>query len=290
MKALKKNISAGSDEHQGPTSGEPIPITDVEFAQVRELAMRVAGISIAASKKALIVGRWSKRLHHHRLTNFKDYLALLSGSSAGAEPQIALDLLTTNETNFFREPKHFDFIRHQVLPTMRPGNRFRVWSAACSSGEEPYSVAMLLADQLPNGPWDVLGTDISSRVLDTARAGLYELTRSNPIPRTYLQRFCLKGNGPHSGQFLIDRAVRDRVQFTRANLNEPMADYGQFDVIMLRNVMIYFDSRTKERVVRHLLPALKPGGYFIIGHCDTLAGVRHSLATISASVYRKEPT
>ena len=289
MKALTKDIAADQDERQGPASGEPIPITDGEFAQVRDLAMRVAGISIAASKKALIVGLWSKRLHHHRLTNFKDYLALLSGSSAGEEPQIALDLLTTNETNFFREPKHFDFIRSQVLSAVRPGNRFRVWSAACSSGEEPYSVAMLLADQLSNGPWDVLGTDISSRVLDTARAGLYELNRSNPIPRNYLQRYCLKGNGPHAGQFLIDRAVRERVQFSRANLNEPLSDYGQFDVIMLRNVMIYFDARTKERVVKHLLPALKPGGYFIIGHCDTLAGVSHALATISASVYRKEP-
>jgi chemotaxis protein methyltransferase CheR len=289
VKALHKDTAADPDDRQGPTSGQPIPITDSEFAQVRELAMRVAGISIAASKKALIVGRWSKRLHHHRLTNFKDYLALLSGANAGAEPQIALDLLTTNETNFFREPKHFDFIRDQVLPAVKPGHRFRVWSAACSSGEEPYSVAMVLAAQLPNGLWDVLGTDISSRVLDTARAGLYELTRSNPIPRAYLQRFCLKGNGPHAGKFLIDRTLRDRVQFTRANLNEPMADYGQFDVIMLRNVMIYFDARTKERVVKHLLPALKPGGYFIIGHCDTLAGVSHSLASISASVYRKEP-
>jgi chemotaxis protein methyltransferase CheR len=289
VKALKRDLPADQDDRQGPTAGEPIPITDGEFAQVRDLAMRVAGISISASKKALIVGRWSKRLHHHRLTNFKDYLALLSGSSAGEEPQIALDLLTTNETNFFREPKHFDFIRSQVLSAVRPGSRFRVWSAACSSGEEPYSVAMLLADQLSNGPWDVLGTDISSRVLDTARAGLYELNRSNPIPRNYLQRFCLKGNGPHSGQFLIDRAVRERVQFSRANLNEPLSDYGQFDVIMLRNVMIYFDARTKERVVKHLVPALKPGGYFIIGHCDTLAGVGHSLTTVSASVYRKEP-
>ncbi len=288
MKALRKEKWADTDDRQGPTSGEPIPITDSEFAQVRDLAMRIAGISIATSKKALIVGRWSRRLHHHRLTSFKDYLALLSGSSAGEELQMALDLLTTNETNFFREPKHFDFVRTQVLPTLTPGNRFRAWSAACSSGEEPYSLAMLLADQLESRPWDVLGTDISSRVLDTARTGLYELARANPIPRDYLQRFCLKGNGPHTGQFLIDRAVRDRVQFARANLNERMPDFGQFDVIMLRNVMIYFDAPTKERVVRHLLPALKAGGYFIIGHCDTLAGVTHSLISVSPSVYRKQ--
>jgi chemotaxis protein methyltransferase CheR len=285
--ALKKERSVDPGDRQGPTTAEPIPITDSEFARVRELAMRVAGISIASSKKALIVGRWSKRLHHHRLSSFKDYLALLSGGGASEEAQIALDLLTTNETNFFREPKHFDFIRTELLPAVRPGNRFRVWSAACSSGEEPYSVAMLLADRMRSGPWDILGTDISSRVLDTARAGLYELTRANPIPRDYLQRFCLKGSGPHAGQFLIDRAVRERVQYARANLNEAMPDFGQFDVIMLRNVMIYFDAETKERVVKHLLPALKPGGYFIIGHCDTLAGVSHPLSSVSASVYRQ---
>ncbi len=249
--------------------------------------MRVAGISIARSKKALIVGRWGRRLAFHGLTNFKQYLTLLAGSDAGAEPQIALDLLTTNETNFFREPKHFDFLRTQVLPTVKRGGGFRVWSAACSSGEEPYSLAMLLAAELPATPWDVLGTDISARVLKTARAGLYDLARGDPIPRDYLHRFCLKGNGAHAGKFLIQRALRDRVQFARANLNERLADFGQFDVILLRNVLIYFDANTKERVVKHLAPALKPGGYFIIGHCDTLAGVTHSLTACSASVYRK---
>ncbi len=262
-------------------------LSDAEFAQIRDLAMRMAGISIAPSKKALVVGRWSRRLAFHGLTSFKQYLALLADSNAGAEPQIALDLLTTNETNFFREPKHFEFLRAQVLPSVRRGSGFRVWSAACSSGEEPYSLAMLLAAELPGTPWDVLGTDISARVLKTARAGLYDLARGDPIPRDYLQRFCLKGKGAHAGQFLIQRALRDRVQFARANLNERLADFGQFDVILLRNVLIYFEAKTKERVVKHLTPALKPGGYFIIGHCDTLAGVTHSLTSCSSSVYRK---
>ena len=248
--------------------------------------MRLAGISIAPSKKALIIGRWSRRLSHHGLSTFNEYLSLLSQDS-GAELQIALDLLTTNETSFFREPKHFDFLRKDVLPAVVRGNRFRVWSAASSSGEEAYSVAMLLAAELQDSPWDVLGTDISSRVLTTARAGLYDLSRAEQIPRDYLQRFCLKGQGPHSGKFVIERSIRERVQFSRANLNETLPDFGKFDVILLRNVLIYFDAPTKERVINHLLPALKPKGYFIIGHCDALAGVTHSLTACSASVYRK---
>jgi chemotaxis protein methyltransferase CheR len=264
----------------------PVNITDAEFGKVRDWAMRSAGISISATKKALVVSRWGRRLAHHGLANFESYLKLLS-SADGDEPQIALDLLTTNETYFFREPKHFDFLRATVLPAVKPGSRFRIWSAACSSGEEAYSIAMLLAAERPSCPWDVLGTDISSRVLATARAGLYDLTRAEQIPQDYLRRFCLNGVGPHAGKLLIERALRERIQFSRANLNEPMANFGQFDVIMLRNVMIYFDTKTKERVLRHLLPSLKIGGYFIIGHCDSLAGVGHSLTTCSTSVFRR---
>jgi len=279
--------SGAGDVGRGVVSTQPVDITDAEFARVRALAMRLAGISIAASKKALVVGRWGRRLAYHGLATFDDYLALLSEKGAAEELQIALDLLTTNETNFFREPKHFEFLKKEVLPQAKRGASFRVWSAACSSGEEPYSIAMLLAAELQNSPWEVLGTDISTRVLKTARIGLYELSRGEPIPRDYLQRFCLRGTGPHAGQFMIDRTVRERVQFSQANLNEPMPDFGKFDVILLRNVMIYFDAPTKERVIKHLVPALKPGGYFIIGHCDALAGVSHSLTACSASVYRK---
>jgi chemotaxis protein methyltransferase CheR len=266
---------------------ESVQLTEAEFAQVREFAMRKAGISLSSKKQALIVGRWNRRLAHHGLTSFAQYLALLADGEAGDEVRIALDLLTTNETSFFREPKHFEFLRNQVLPAATPAARFRVWSAACSSGEEAYSIAMLLAAEFRGAQWDVLGTDLSSRVLATARTGLYDLARSTPIPTAYLRRFCLRGRGPHEGKFLIQRALRERVRFARANLNERLADFGLFDVILLRNVLIYFDSETKQRVVQHLLPALKPGGYFLIGHCDTLAGVAHPLIGCGASIYRK---
>src|SRR5438270_892037 len=168
---------------------EPIGISDAEFARVQALAMELAGISLSAAKKTLVVSRWGKRLTHHGLRTFGEYLKLLADGRAADELQISLDLLTTNETYFFREPKHFDFLRRQVLPAAKPGVPFRVWSAACSSGEEPYSIAMQLAAELKHPDWNVLGTDISARVLERARAGLYEMSRIVGIPPDYLRRF-----------------------------------------------------------------------------------------------------
>jgi chemotaxis protein methyltransferase CheR len=287
MQAQKRGGVPLRAEAPAATSARPISISDAEFRRVQDLAMRLAGISIAPSKKSLIIGRWGRRLGHHGLASFGAYLDLLSGRNSPQELPIALDLLTTNETSFFREPKHFDFLRTEVLPGAPRGVPFRVWSAACSSGEEPYSLAMLLAAEIPLGSWDVLGTDISGRVLETARAALYDLARAQQISPDYLRRFCLKGEGPQAGRFLIDQPLRERVKFAHANLNEPLKDFGRFDVILLRNVMIYFNTETKQRVLNHLLPSLKPGGYFITGHCDTLAGVAHDLASYGVSIYRK---
>jgi chemotaxis protein methyltransferase CheR len=268
---------------------ETIVLTDAEFAEVRAMAMRLAGISLNSGKKALVVGRWGKRLAHHGFTTFRQYLDLLQDSGSGNELQISLDLLTTNETYFFREPQHFDFIRKEILPQFAPGNRLRIWSAACSSGEEPYSVAMLLTAELAHANWEVWGSDISTRVLETARGGLFEMARAEHIPAEYKRRFCLKGTGPHEGKILLDGALMARVQFRQVNLNETLPGLGQFDVIMLRNVMIYFDTETKSRIIERLIPRLNPGGYFLIGHCDTLHGVPHGLTTIKPSIYRKPP-
>jgi chemotaxis protein methyltransferase CheR len=268
---------------------EQLKLSDSEFQRIQALAMRLAGISIPSNKKALVMGRWGRRLAHHGLDTFGEYLDLLGSKRAGNELEISLDLLTTNETNFFREPKHFEFLRKQILPKAARGATFRAWSAACSSGEEPYTLAMVLADFFGSSGWEVVGTDISTRVLKTARAGLYDMPRGAPIPVDFMRRFCMKGVGPQDGKFLVDPEVRKRVRFAHANLNEPLPDLGQFDVILLRNVMIYFDAPTKERVLRHLMPALKPGGHFMIGHCDSLTGVRNPLELVSSSIFRKPP-
>ncbi len=266
---------------------ESIPISDAEFARVRAFALGMAGISLSSAKKNLVASRWSKRLAHHGLNNFGEYLRLIQDPRCGEELQISLDLLTTNETYFFREPKHFDFLRDQVLPGTKAGSPFRVWSAACSSGEEPYSIAMQLAAELNHSNWEVLGTDLSMRVLEHARMGLYDTTRIEGIPPEYLRRFCLKGTGPYANKLLIDQPLRRRLRFERVNLTETLPNFGQFDVIFLRNIMIYFDLDTKQKVVGRLLPYLKPGGHFLIGHCDTLHGIDHHLELMGNAIYRK---
>lgn len=280
-------VRASPGRRTAESSSPPGNLTQAEFERIRALALRLAGINLSQSKKALIVGRWSRRLHHYGLGSFREYLDLLSRSEARDELQTALNLLTTNETHYFRERQHFDFLRDKVLPKIRPGSKFRVWSAACSTGEEPYSIAMLLAAELGNAAWEVLGSDISTSVLATARAGLYPMDRARTIPREYLHRYCLKGTGPQAGMFLVDRAVRERVQFRYINLNETLPDVGAFDVIFLRNVMIYFSAETKAQVVARLLPALKPDGHFLVGHCETLNGVTDRLSMSSASIYAR---
>jgi len=273
-----------------PRTSQGIAISDAEFAEVRLLAMRLAGINLLPSKKMLVVSRWGKRLAHHGCNSFREYLDLINDPGAAAELRISLDLLTTNETYFFREPKHFEFLRDRVLPTWKPGSKRRIWSAACSSGEEVYSLAMLLAARLKHADWEVLGTDISTRVIRKAATGLYDMARAEQIPGDERRRYCLRGIGPQEGQFLMAESLRSKVRFQHVNLNEPLPSVGEFDVILLRNVMIYFDNDTKARIVDRLLSCLRPGGYFIIGHCDSLSVVPASLKSLQTSIYQKAAT
>jgi chemotaxis protein methyltransferase CheR len=260
-------------------------LSDSEFADFQQMIFSIAGISMSPAKKALVAGRLAKRLKHHGLGSYGAYFRMLSQQQD--EMQIAVDLLTTNETYFFREPKHFDFLRDKVLPRHPHGRVFRVWSAACSSGEEPYTLAMLLADKLGDAPWEVFGSDISTQVLDKARRGLYPMERARGIPPALLRAHCLKGVGSQEGQLLVDPALRKRVAFSQINLNEPLPEVGEFDVIFLRNVMIYFQAETKRQVVARLLTKLRPGGYFIVGHSESLNGLADGLQTVAPSIYRK---
>ncbi|MBP8022642.1 MAG: protein-glutamate O-methyltransferase CheR [Azonexus sp.] len=264
-------------------------ISDQEFALFQRLIYKIAGISLSDSKKVLLVGRLQKRLRHYQLENFNQYYRLLSSDEHPGELQVMVDLLTTNETYFFREPKHFDFLRQHILRGWRGERPFRVWSAASSSGEEAYTIAMVLADTLASKAWEIVGSDISTQVLDKARQGHYPMTRIDGIPRPFLSKFCRKGVRSQEGTFLINAELRARVNFLQVNLTQPVtADVGLFDVIFLRNVMIYFDNDTKRRVVSHLLPHLRPGGHFIIGHSETLNGIVTSLNQVSPTIYRKE--
>lgn len=260
-------------------------ISDSDFARFQQMIFGVAGISMTSTKKALVAGRLARRLKHHGLECYGEYFKLLSQQPN--EMQMAVDLLTTNETYFFREPKHFDFLRDTILPKHTPGRPFRVWSAASSSGEEAYTIAMVLADNLGSTPWEILGSDLSTRVLEKALAGLYPMERLRGIPQASLRAHCLKGIGSQEGSFMIDPILRRRVRFEQINLNEPLPNVGEFDVVFLRNVMIYFQTETKRQVVARLLAKLRPGGYFIVGHSESLNGLAQGLETIAPSIYRK---
>jgi chemotaxis protein methyltransferase CheR len=262
-------------------------LSDKEFTQFQKMIYDIAGISMSPAKKPLVSGRLAKRVKHHALGSYDDYFKLLMKNSVEGELQVAIDLLTTNETYFFREPKHFEFMRDKVLPARKLGRPFRLWSAASSSGEEPYSIAMLLADVLGEAPWEMVASDISSRILERARSGLYPMERAEDIPKQYLSRYCLKGTGNQEGNFLIAKELRSRVQYRQVNLNETLPKMGEFDVIFLRNVMIYFDMETKREVVGRMIPLLVPGGHLIIGHSESLNGVTDELKVVLPSVYRK---
>ncbi|WP_228895384.1 CheR family methyltransferase [Pseudoduganella aquatica] len=265
----------------------PDAISDHEFAQFQRFIFEAAGITMAPSKKALVSGRLSKRLQHHRVKSYGDYFKLLSSGQEPGEAQLAVDLLTTNETYFFRENKHFDLLRKVAQEARGRSQSLRVWSAACSTGEEPYSIAMVLADVLADQAWEITATDISTRVLQKARYGHYPMERTGNIPREYLQRFCLKGMDQYAGTLLVQRPLRKRVQFLEMNLNTALPQLGSFDVIFLRNVLIYFSTDTKRQVVARVAQLLKPGGYLFIGHSESLNDINNDVAMVAPSIYRK---
>ena len=262
-------------------------LNEKEFTHIQTMLYNIAGISLSPAKKALVTGRLARRLQHYGLSNYGDYFQMLTRPDARSELQIAIDLLTTNETYFFREPKHFDLLRDTILPALPNNRTVRIWSGACSSGEEVYSIAMILAEVLGERPWEIVASDISTRVLERARSGHYPMERAEDIPQNYLSKYCLRGVGSQTGTFLMDRTLRQRVQVMQINLNTSLPKLGEFDVIFLRNVMIYFDQPTKQQVVARMLPALRSGGYFLVSHSESLNGITNALRLISPSVYRK---
>lgn len=261
-------------------------ITDIEYSRFRTLLHGISGISLGESKKSLVVSRLTRRLSEHKLQNFTQYLSMLDDANHRQELQTAVDLLTTNETYFFREHNHFNFLR--TLVTAHQGIQpYRVWSAACSFGQEPYSIAMVLEDNLGGRAWEVLASDISTRAIEGARSGQYPIAQADKIPPEFLGRYCLKGVGSQDGTFIIDRDLAKNVRFFHGNLVGNTPAIGQFDVIFLRNVMIYFDAATKRQVVNTLLSSLKRGGHLLIGHSESLNGVTEELKMVSPSIYRK---
>ena len=263
-------------------------LNDREFHRFQRFIFDAAGITLTASKKPLVTGRLARRVEQHGCASYADYLDLIDSGQCGGEAQIAIDLLTTNETYFFREPKHFDLLRELATAAHAQRKGIKVWSAACSSGEEVYSMAMVLDDCFRGEPgWEVMGSDISSRVLQRAQTGHYPMERARHIPPGYLRKYCLRGIDRQAGTVLVERSLRERVHFTQINLNTALPQIGPFDVIFLRNVLIYFNGDTKRQVVARVLGALQPGGRFCIGHSENLNDISTTVRPLGPSVYGK---
>jgi chemotaxis protein methyltransferase CheR len=264
-----------------------VDLTDAEFELFRKWLYSTAGIHLAPAKQALVAGRLNKRLRVLGASTYRQYFDMLSSTThpaAVSERQIAVDLLTTNETFFFREIGHFDFLRATLIPQW--GKRpVRCWSAASSSGEEAYTLAMVLAAH-HGGDWQIVGTDISSRVVETARQATYAIERSKNIPLNYLREYCLKGTGDKAHSFRIAPEIRQRVSFSLANLQQSQNQLGKFDLIFLRNVMIYFDLPSKQRVLHNVIDRLKPGGLLFVGHAESLNGVTEQVKLVKPSIYQ----
>jgi chemotaxis protein methyltransferase CheR len=263
----------------------PPPLHEKEFERIRGLLFEWAGISMNDSKKALVSSRLESRLRQLGLRSFSDYCRLVEHDQ-GNERQVMVDLLTTNETHFFREPRHFEYLAAHILPSMKRAGNLRIWSAACSTGEEVYSLAMTLAEHHDGDNWKVFGSDISRRVLDVAKKAVYPMSSANEIPHRYLSRFCLKGVRSQHGSFTVDPNLRRRTEFFPINLNGSWPDMDSFHVIFLRNVMIYFDTDTRRKLVARLRQKLVPGGFLIVGHAESMTVLDGGFSCIRPSIYQ----
>jgi chemotaxis protein methyltransferase CheR len=266
-------------------------ITNKEFEQFRSLVHKESGISLNESKRSLLVSRLSKRLRALGLDSFQAYYEYLTGGVDADEFTQMLDSVSTNKTDFFREPKHFEFIRERILPQLQPVKRIRVWSSACSSGEEPYSIAMTLFDGVVAPiQWDcrILASDLSTRVLAKAASGVYEKECVRDLSPELLQRHFLKGRGASIGTVKVKPHLSNMIVFRRINLMDDRYPIRTpLDIVFCRNVMIYFDRPTQQRLLAKFFHHLKPGGYLFVGHSESLQWVRHSFRYVEPTVYQK---
>jgi chemotaxis protein methyltransferase CheR len=266
-------------------------LADRTYRQIADLMYHSIGLSFNDNKKALVSSRLSQRILRLGLDSYEAYLALISSENDEGEFQVAVDLLTTNETYFFREPKHFDVLEREL--TQRQPKTLSVWSAASSFGDEAYSIAMLLSDMQMQGrigpEWSILGTDISNRVLRSASEAIYPAERLRHTSEQRLKRYCLRGEGDAEGLVQINDRVRDRVQFGQLNLCLPIDGIGPFDVVFLRNVLIYFDNQTKREVVDRVLGQLRVGGLFFIGTAEGRVPCQTPLQSLEPGAFRKLP-
>ncbi|MEO8657337.1 MAG: protein-glutamate O-methyltransferase [Bryobacteraceae bacterium] len=268
-------------------------LTGGEFDKIAALAYEKFGLELKKGKEDLVSARLGKQIRAGSFRSFSDYYDHLVGDRTGESLISMIDALTTNHTSFYREKAHFDFLTGEVLPLWKSKAQIRIWSAACSSGEEPYTILMTLGEALGQSGLErveVFATDISTRVLEMAQRAVYPDERFRDVPRSLLSRYLLRGEGKAAGHYRVKPSLVSRVQFQRMNLIERFPTLPLFDVIFCRNVMIYFDRETQQTLVNRLAGYLEPGGYLFIGHAESLTGIEHGLEYIRPAIYRRKST
>lgn len=267
-------------------------ISTEEYQRFRRLIYDKSGIALGDRKQTLVESRLSKRLRELGLKTFSDYYEQVVSDSSREEFTRMLDLISTNKTDFFREPRHFEFLREEILPQLSHEKRVRIWSSACSTGEEPYTIAMTLYDSVSDrAQWDckILASDLSTRVLAKAAAGLYDAERVRDVPPETVKRHFLRGRGPSEGLLKVKSHLSTMIRFRRLNLmDDRFPIKSPLDLIFCRNVMIYFDRQTQEQLVNKFFRYLRPGGYLFIGHSESLQWVNHPFRAIRPTIYRKD--
>ena len=263
------------------------PLAEREFEQIRELAYRTFGLDLKAGKQELVSARLRKLVRQAGHRTYHDYYRHVVSDRTGQALASMIDALTTNHTSFLREQDHFVLLKERVLPGLARRPRIDVWSAACSTGEEPWTLAFLLSDVLPNRNFRIIGSDISNRVLAAAREAVYPSERLAGLPPSWFKQYLERVEGHAKGSFRVVSQLRSKVEFRRLNLVESINWPQSFPVIFCRNVMIYFDKPTQETVVSRLASFLEPGGHLFVGHAESLAGVNHNLEYVGPAVYRK---
>jgi len=260
-------------------------LQDWEFVKLRDLVYREAGIWLSDAKTALVASRL-RRLRELRMPSFGAYHRLALGDAR--EKQRMLEAICTHETAFFREPKQWEFLEARAFPLLRAQAgrgerpaRVRAWSAGCSTGEEPFTIAMSLLRNLPGFQVDVLASDLSERALDAARAAEWPLSRAGQIPPTYLREYMLRSEG----RMRAGPKLRELVRFARINLNDLPADGGAWDLIFCRNVLIYFDGASKKRVLDALVQRLAPGGLLLLGHAEAVGHSMHGMRSVVPTIW-----
>lgn len=267
----------------------PIKLEKAQFEKISQLVYRLTGINLHPGKEELVNARLTKRLRALRLKSFDAYMEYLKQVNPEGELIAMTEAMTTNKTSFFREQHHFDYLGQQIIPGLK-NRKIRVWSAGCSSGEEPYSIAILLNEATQDPTlWDIriLATDLSSRMLACGRKGIYDTSHLQDVPSLLISKYftCIETKPVRSYQII--EPLRRLVHFAKLNLMEEWPMSGPFDVIFCRNVMIYFDKPTQERLIHRFWKLLKPGGYIFTGHSESLTGSAHKFHYVQPAIYLK---